>query len=387
MWAYQYTNYWSIGASQGVADQGVAMGPAPQPIAPPPGGATGQRCEEGARVQGVRLLLTYACPVQAEDNPIPEKEDLLAFLKMHQKYKASIISKEKHKNGKHHYHALVAFTSKVDLKWGRQFDFMGVHPNVEMVKKFLDCINYVTKDGNFLEDGINATKKGNDKKKDSVALSALEIARTIGVDEAESHMAQYAAADYLKNRIQMRGTFTHVRSLANPSETAVKIKTTGWKPIVDAWDITTHRESVVRPGRINDYMSTWVLEGGAGYGKTQCAAYLLQKAGCKNIRIVRTPEQFKSYFNADKTIDGVVFDELNVNACETRGGRWGYEEMIVLIDQEIGGPLRCRNEDVILEASVKRIITTNCIARALDMEKDQIRRRVHHVVVDDFLFE
>ncbi|UOF76883.1 rep protein [Genomoviridae sp.] len=354
----------------------------------PPGGGATNPVATGNRVQSIRLLLTYSCPTGMDDNPIPDKESLLAFLKAHPKYKASIVAKEKHKNGKYHYHALVVFTSKIDLRpFGRQLDFMDVHPNVQTVNRFQDAINYVTKGGDFIEDGISATKNGNDKKRDTIAAKAMELARTDSVETGERYLMEHAPADYLKNRVQMRGSLTHVRQLAAPTELGVKVKTTGWKPIVDTWDITTKLESVVRPGRMNDYESTWVLEGGAGFGKTQCAVYLLHKAGCKNIRIVRTPEQFKAYFNGDRTIDGVVFDELAVNAVDIRGGRWGYEEVIVIVDQEIGGPLRCRNEDVILEANVKRIITTNDISRALDMSKDQIRRRVHHVVITDFLFD
>lgn len=363
------------------------MGPKIEPIAPPPAGVVTE-AKDGTRVQGVRLLLTYSCPTDMAENPIPEKSDLKEFLCKHPKYKASLISKEKHENGKYHYHALVQFSSKIDLRpFGRQFDFMGVHPNVKTINRFTDAINYVTKDGDFLEDGISASKTGNDKKRDSVAAKAMELARNESVEAGEAYLMEHSPAEYLKNRLLSVGTLKHVRQLAKPEALSVKIKTTGWKPIVDTWDITKVLESVVRPGRMNDYISTWVLEGGAGFGKTQCAAYLLHKAGCKNIRIVRTPEQFKAYFESDKTIDGVVFDELAVNAVDIRGGRWGYEEVIVLVDQEIGGPLRCRNSDVILEATVKRVITTNCIERALDMTKDQIRRRVHHVVVSDFLFD
>ena len=64
-----------------------------------------------------------------------------------------IIAKEKHKDGGTHYHVLIKFSKKVDIRNQNYFDVLQFHPNIQAVRHWGKTLNYIKKDGNFKEYG------------------------------------------------------------------------------------------------------------------------------------------------------------------------------------------------------------------------------------------
>lgn len=82
------------------------------------------------RVHRVKVGLTYSCPKDKEDNPIPGMEYLLELFKTYGMLTKYIISTELHKDGRTHYHAYIRYEQKLDTINPKFFDTCGVHPNV-----------------------------------------------------------------------------------------------------------------------------------------------------------------------------------------------------------------------------------------------------------------
>jgi len=134
-----------------------------------------------------------------------------------------------------------------------------------------------------------------------------------------------------------------------------------------------------------DWIRTVVLCGPPGIGKTQLAKLLLQNAGCKRIEVVRTAEMLRHCIDS---IDGFVFDELNANAPDVRGGRWTRESQIALVDRQEEGSLPARYSDIQVKRHIIRIITTNELTRALNWNDGAIDRRIKVYQLGDVkLFE
>lgn len=76
-------------------------------------------------------------------------------LKPHVKY--AIICEEKHEDGNTHFHAVISFTKKMDFRNPRHFDIESFHPKIEPVKSLAKSVNYVKKDGVFVEYGARET--------------------------------------------------------------------------------------------------------------------------------------------------------------------------------------------------------------------------------------
>lgn len=100
------------------------------------------------RINAKSVFLTYPqCDLQ--------KEHLLTFINtLKYKYSYAIICTENHEDGNKHLHAVIKFKKKVDIRNEHTFDLNGFHPNIQTTKNINASINYVKKDGDYIEDGI-----------------------------------------------------------------------------------------------------------------------------------------------------------------------------------------------------------------------------------------
>jgi len=98
------------------------------------------------RIQGKHIFLTYA---QAAG--IESKETLLWALR--DKVPTPIgwaIGKENHQNGGVHYHVLLKYEQRIDIRDQRFYDVAGHHPNIQTVRSAKHTLRYVTKEGDTL---------------------------------------------------------------------------------------------------------------------------------------------------------------------------------------------------------------------------------------------
>ena len=56
------------------------------------------------------------------------------------------LVKEKHDDGNPHYHAIVAFSNRKNIRNPRHFDVDGHHPNIQKVKSLIKCLRYLKKE-------------------------------------------------------------------------------------------------------------------------------------------------------------------------------------------------------------------------------------------------
>lgn len=80
------------------------------------------------------------------------KEELLEYLKGFD-ISYAVISKETHQDGTPHLHAVIGFDKKRDFRNDRVFDFGVHHPNIQSCRNLNQSIEYVKKDGDFIEYG------------------------------------------------------------------------------------------------------------------------------------------------------------------------------------------------------------------------------------------
>lgn len=70
-----------------------------------------------------------------------------------------LIAKEKHEDGGIHYHVILEFAKKLNVTTEDYFDMMGpggckIHPNVQAVKNLQKTLEYVVKDGEYINNGF-----------------------------------------------------------------------------------------------------------------------------------------------------------------------------------------------------------------------------------------
>lgn len=63
------------------------------------------------------------------------------------------VSEELHADGNKHFHAFLKFKKRFRSNRESVFDFDGNHPNIQSAYNPGKCLEYVKKDGNFIEDG------------------------------------------------------------------------------------------------------------------------------------------------------------------------------------------------------------------------------------------
>lgn len=108
-----------------------------------------------ARIQRKRIGLTWP-------KTDGEKSELMQHLvttlgKYNVLY--ALVCKEKHADGTSHFHAFVLLEKRVRVRNLSAFDFNGRHANIEEIQNMNNWINYLKKDGDWIECGNNPVKQ------------------------------------------------------------------------------------------------------------------------------------------------------------------------------------------------------------------------------------
>lgn len=99
------------------------------------------------RINARSVFLTYPkCPIDINDF-------MSFFLRLKHKIIYACICQEQHKDSSLHVHAVLKFDKKIDIKNQSYFDYNCYHPNIQTTRNINASINYVKKDGNFIEHG------------------------------------------------------------------------------------------------------------------------------------------------------------------------------------------------------------------------------------------
>lgn len=105
------------------------------------------------RVNAKQFLLTY-----------PHCNDLDGLRTLfHETYANSryfVIGRERHADGEPHLHSVIILQRRFDAG-ERSFDFNGYHANIQAVRNVNQAIEYVKKDGDYIEEGEDPSKRAN----------------------------------------------------------------------------------------------------------------------------------------------------------------------------------------------------------------------------------
>ena len=259
--------------------------------------------------------LTYSCPVNSEDHPFTNKEELrdhlLQLVPIPVEY---CVCEETHKNGKRHYHAYIVWDHKVDIKDARHFDFKGVHPEIRKVDK--GWLKYLMKDGNY-----------------ESTLSENPYARIATVDtwkEAQDILIEDVPRDFFLYGERIKSNYESRKRKA-----VDEVLYNG--PYPREWEFPWDE---IRQNK------TIVIRGRARRGKTQFIKYMMKHIG-------EPCFYFKGNFNALKKYRGeawIIMDDPT-----------GIDESCwnELIDVEGHNEVRVLHGTVEIPSGVHRIIITN----------------------------
>ena len=231
------------------------------------------------QLNGRNLFLTYP----KNDG---KKEELLAMLLEKLKtydIQYIIVAEEAHEDGEPHLHSFVSLAKRVCFKRPDCLDFNGKHGDYALAKSCEHSIDYVKKDGNFLEYGKFFTR--NDK-----------IAKTIQEKQE-------------RNKLLLEEDLTHLvdQGIVSLSQyqTLKKCKT---QYIIDKFDATTegHR----------DVQAIWIY-GNSGLGKS----YLAEKL----VDTKYYPKAKNHWWDGYTTQETVILNDLDKYHVELGGALkdWG----------------------------------------------------------------
>lgn len=115
------------------------------------------------RLQRKAVALTWSCPVDKEDNPIPNVEFIRDELLLRYGPADYCIAEEHHENGKRHYHAYFKFGSMVDSDNCNCMDITyedyRVHANIDSKPPGKGWVDYVKKKGAFISNIVTCNYK------------------------------------------------------------------------------------------------------------------------------------------------------------------------------------------------------------------------------------
>jgi len=112
------------------------------------------------------------------------KEELAEFLNTKGDAQRLIVAQEEHKDGTPHLHAYVKYAKPIHTRDCRFFDFKDHHPNIEAPRTPKAVLQYVTKDGNFIQQGIDVDQYKNAQASHKRVIGQKLIKGSITLTEA-----------------------------------------------------------------------------------------------------------------------------------------------------------------------------------------------------------
>lgn len=264
------------------------------------------------RFHAKKVGLTYSCPVNKDDNPIPGMTELRDAMDLGPcKY---IIAEEEHASGKRHYHCYFHFDRTIDTTLPSFFDRFGVHCNI-ISKPGAGWMTYCKKDKLFIsniEEGSFKTALEQDTPDKAIEYLWRHEPRQMAIN-----------GHNIERNVRQR--------LAPPFQARVYLGPYPKEYYPTDWDPQSR---------------ALLLWGPPETGKTQFAQYLLKHSVPGEIQFFKKNHELLKQAKLP-----FVFDEVNMINRDPDDSR-------EITDVENGGSVSCRNVDANIPP-VPRIFTAN----------------------------
>lgn len=248
-----------------------------------------------------------------------------------------IVSKELHESGDTHFHALVSYKRRKDVRSATYFDFNNVHPNIQACRNINAWTTYIKKDGNFIEQGT---------VKDDVFQLCRESSREDWVSHCLTNKISFQYMDHIWES-------THIPDVNTISEFE---KPEG-----------AHLAFELEHFRFENFKSQVLcIVGPTGCGKTTWALLYAPKPALI-VTHFDSLRQFRPGYH-----QSLIFDDMNF----THQPR---EAQIQLTDQHVPRTIHCRYKAVTLPSGVPKIFTANVQPFT---EDPAINRRIFYKILN-----
>lgn len=286
------------------------------------------------RIQAKNYALTYS-NVEGQGWIEFTKEDLCTSLK---RKGASyvLVSKETHQDGSPHFHALVQFPKKKDIRNSRYFDFGGVHPNIQVVQNLAAWTTYVKKDGNYIDEGESHS---------SMHTLCEEMGR---VEWVEYGLATKMPFQYMDA----------IWKAVHPSRSIASIESFGGGGTMCP-DIAFFRYDNFRS-------KVLVLEGETGCGKTTWALKHAPKPSLLITHLDMLKKEFDPAYHKS-----IIFDDMSF--CHLP-----REAQLHIVEQRTPTQIHVRYGIALIPPGTVKIFTCNQYCFSVDPAID---RRIHHKLI------
>lgn len=277
------------------------------------------------RIQGHNFSIT--CP---QSNST--KEQLLDHFKtLGAEY--ILVAQEQHEDGGTHFHALVNFKQKKNIKSSNYFDYNNEHFNIQSTRNIKAWTKYIEKDGNFIESGVRP------KQLTLTPLNPKRPLSQVGSDE----LRDYCVDNHI-------GYGYYLEEKTNRKKIDLSIYD---EPQIGIMNMFLQALQV--PDNL-----TIVLLGQTGCGKTSWAKQNCTKPGL----LVRHIDGLKQ-FDREKH-KSIIFDDMDFQ-------HWPRTAQIHLVDQHDTSQINVKHSTATIPANIQKIFTCNIYPFA---EDDAIKRRI-----------
>lgn len=286
------------------------------------------------------IFLTYPrCSV-----PIPE---LLAFL---QSFSPAYVcvSSEEHEDGSLHRHALLQFDKPFRTRSEKAFDCQGHHPNIQSARNPPSVLEYVKKEGNYVEYGSFLGKPQKE------AVDELDITAKAGELELGPFLVWASVNRVMYARdiwIALRQVDTH--TIASDEGLYRKIDPAFARLLESKFPLPVGKAVV--------------LIGASGVGKTTWAKVQAPKP-CLFVNHTDSLKEFRPGYHKSIVFDDVSFTHTPIT------------NQIALCDWDNPRSIHCRHRVANIPAGVFKIFT--CNEAPLEIEHDAIARRIYLIRCD-----
>jgi len=279
------------------------------------------------------------------------RERVLEHFQTFPKFDKYLISKELHKDGEPHIHALLLLHTSYNLKDERAFDIDGHHPNIQPAKRRTSVEQYITKDGEYITNYY--------KPKVSAYSDILDP--IIPINTAMATVSKKHPRDVTMNYAKILETAKRVRKLL---------------PTPDYTMDQFNQPPQQFEGRSNNLL----IWGPGGLGKTEYA-----RAHFLHPLVVDTVDDLK---HLTEEHDGVVWDDWDFTQ---EGLKWPATKVIKALETNREVTLPARYYNATLPAGRKQIFTSNKENPFTDLPQQDPTRlaletRVKKVEITDSLF-